>query len=87
MISDIGLDQIVNEVREITAADVLVLLLPCDCDAHFELGLAYGLGIDTVVVGQPADGKWVGMHMLVTIVLDDDSDVAGCLALMRQKRG
>lgn len=71
--------QIDADIAEISRCDVLVLLLPCGSDAHFELGMAYAFNLDTVVVGQPAPDQRVGMHLLATKILDTDNSVISYL--------
>lgn len=67
--------QITNDVNNVIDADMLILLLPCGSDAHFELGLAVGCGLMTIVVGQAAPDQFVSMHLMSGAVLVDDASV------------
>lgn len=61
--------------RALRWCDVVVLLLPCGCDAHADWAYAVGRGKRTAVVGVP--GERTPTHMWADTLLDCDAEVVG----------
>lgn len=66
-------DQIIKDIEEIEQCDMLILLLPCGSDSHFEMGYAHAREKMTLVVGQPKPDQFVGMHLCAHEIFADDA--------------
>ncbi|MDR0463177.1 MAG: toll/interleukin-1 receptor domain-containing protein [Pseudomonadales bacterium] len=66
---------VMNNQEALRWCDLVILLLPCGCDAHADWAFAVGLGKASVVVGQPKKGGQTYTQLWADKILDNPDDV------------
>lgn len=56
--------------RAIQDSKVILLLLPCGCDAHADWALGVGMGKPTIILGHPNKGERMPVHIWADEFLD-----------------